>query len=51
MERPKLTDSKEFALVRSMYFEKDFHKDERLDPIERLERQNSKNKNLINQSR
>jgi hypothetical protein len=49
-KRPKLTDPQEFAIVRDMYFEKDSAK-EKLDPVERLDRFYSKNKNLKNNAR
>jgi hypothetical protein len=39
--RPKLTDPAEFALMRSIYF-KDRPSNEEVDPIERLERMESK---------
>ncbi len=41
MERPKLTDPAEFAIIKSIYF-KDRMFGEDLDPIERLERMESK---------
>ena len=47
---PKLTDPQEFAIIKSVYFEKDFVK-EKLDPIESLERFYSKQRNHKNQSR
>lgn len=49
-KRPKLTDKEEFALIKSMYFEKDNRKEE-IDPIERLERMNSKQRNNLISSR
>ena len=49
-QRPKLTDPKEYALIKDIYFEKDSFR-KALDPIERLERSNSKIKNLNKSSR
>jgi hypothetical protein len=49
-KRPKLSDPKEYALIKSIYFEKDSVK-ERLDPMEDLERSYSRDKNLKNQAR
>ena len=40
-KRPTLNDPTEFALIRSIYF-KDRTFDEQIDPIERLERMESK---------
>lgn len=44
-QRPKLTDPKEFALIKSIYFEKDLPFNEQLDPIEKWERMQSKQRN------
>ena len=50
-KRPKLTDPKEYALIKSIYFEKDNFNKEKLDPIEELERMESKQRNQNNNSR
>jgi hypothetical protein len=49
-KRPTLSDPAEFALIRSIYCIKDSFK-EKLDPIEDLERSESRHKNLKNNAR
>jgi len=44
--RPRLFDPEEFALIKSIYFEKDLPAEDDTDPIERLERQESRQRNL-----
>lgn len=48
--RPKLTDPKEMAIIKSIYF-KDKPAWEDLDPLERLDRQEAKRKNNNKSSR
>jgi len=43
--RRKLTDPEEYQIIKSIYFEKDVFDKEKTDPIERLERMNSKERN------
>ena len=50
-KRPRLDNPKEFALIRSIYFEKDYRKTENIDSIEKLERMESKQRNLKNNTR
>jgi len=50
-KRPKLTDTKEYALIKSIYFEKDYINKEKIDPIERLDRMESKQRNQNKNSR
>ena len=50
-KRAKLTDPKEFAIVREIYFEKDYRDKENIDPLEKLERMESKQRNINNNSR
>jgi hypothetical protein len=50
-KRPTLNDPKEWALIRSMYFNDRSIDSETTDPIERLERQESKQRNLNKNSR
>jgi hypothetical protein len=50
-QRPKLTDPEEFAIIKSIHFEKDILEDKDLDQLERLERQESKHRNLNKSSR
>lgn len=45
-KRPTLKDPAEFTLIKSIYFEKDLPKEEQLDAIERLERMESRQRNL-----
>ena len=45
-KRPRLDDPEEFALIKSMYFAKDNFNKEDIDPIEQLERMESKQRNL-----
>jgi len=49
--RPRLDDPKEYAIIKSIYFAKDLEKTEKLDPLENLERQDSKQRNLNKSSR
>lgn len=49
-KRPRLDDPEEFALIKSIYFEKDFNKED-VDQMERLERTQSKQRNLNTNSR
>lgn len=44
-KKQKLTDPEEFALIKSIYFEKDT-KGEQIDFIERMERMESRQRNL-----
>ena len=41
-ERPTLHDPEEFALIKSIYFKDDRPLNEDLDPVERLERMESR---------
>jgi len=50
-KRPTLNDPQEFALIKSIYFIKDGEKNEHTDPIENLERQESKYRNTNKNSR
>jgi len=50
-KRPKLSDPKEYAIIKSIYFSKDLPINEDIDTIEKLERMKSKNRNLKNNSR
>jgi len=51
-EHPNLNNPKDFALMREMYFEgKPNIKEEDVDPIERLERMEAKERNINNNSR
>jgi len=50
MDRPKLTDPKEFAIIKSIYF-KDRQTSEKIDPIEELDRIESRQRNLNKSSR
>ncbi len=51
-ERPTLSDPAEWAIVRQMYFDGNGTVSvEQVDPIERLERMQSKQRNLNNNSR
>ena len=45
MERPTLNDPKEYNLIKSIYFKNDRPFDEDLDPIERIERLEAKQRN------
>jgi hypothetical protein len=49
--RPKLSDPEEFALIKSVYFDKDLRQNENIDQLERLERENSRYRNINNNSR
>jgi len=48
--RPKLSDTKEYSLIKSIYFEKDLPK-ENIDLDELYERRAAKIKNTQNQTR
>lgn len=51
-KRPTLNDPNEFALIKSIYFENNLtNKEFCEDPIERLERMESKQRNLNRNSR
>lgn len=50
-QRPKLTNPTDYARVKDNYFEKDFVKDENVDTIERLDRIESRQRNINNNSR
>ena len=50
-KRPTLNNPEEFALIKSIYFDNDLLRDQDIDQIERLERQESKSKNLNCNSR
>lgn len=50
-KKPKLSDPQEYAIIKSIYFDKDLRQSEDIDMIERLDRQESKHKNLNNNSR
>lgn len=49
--RPTLNDSEEWAIIRSMYFNDRSIDYETTDPIERMERMESKQRNLNKNSR
>jgi len=49
-ERPKLTDPKEFDIIRDLYF-KDKRCIDDIDPIEKLDRMESKQRNKEKSSR
>jgi hypothetical protein len=51
MERPTLNDPKEYNLIKSIYFKNDRPFDEDLDPIERIERLEAKQRNKNKSSR
>ena len=44
-KRPTLNDPAEFAIIKSIYFEKDLLRDQDIDQLERLERQESRSRN------
>lgn len=44
-KRPKLTDPAEFALIKQIYFKDNRPFNEDLDPVERLDRMESKQRN------
>ena len=50
-KRPTLNDPEEFAIIKSIYFEKDNFNKEDFDPIENLERQESRSRNKNKSSR
>ena len=41
--RPKLTDPKEWEIIRKMYFEPAIRRGDDIDPLERLDRMDRKN--------
>ena len=49
--RPKLTDPKEFAIIKSLYFKDNRPFNDEIDPIERLSRQEAKLRNNNKSSR
>lgn len=49
--RPKLTDPVEFALIKQIYFKDNRPINEDLDPVERLDRMESKYRNNNKSSR
>lgn len=51
MERPTLADPKEYAIIKSIYFKDDKPFNDNLDPVERLERMDSKQRNKSKSSR
>jgi len=51
MSRPRLDDPNEFALIKSIYFKDNRPLDEDLDPIERLERMESRQRHNNKSSR
>lgn len=50
-KRPTLKDPEEFALMRELYFDDNRPLNDNLDPIEKLERMESKHRNLNKSSR
>lgn len=50
-QRPKLTDPKEFAIIRDIYFKDGRQEWQDLDPIERLQRIESKQRNNAKSNR
>lgn len=50
-KKPKLTDPEEFAIIKSIYFKDNRNTEENIDPIERLERMNSRERNSKKSSR
>lgn len=44
MDRPRLDDPNEFAIIRSMYFQDNIPLNEEIDSIEKLERMESRSK-------
>lgn len=44
-ERPKLTDPQEYAIIKSMYFDDNRPINDDLDPIEKLDRLEAKQRN------
>jgi len=50
-KRPTLYDPEEFAIIKAVYFKNDRLPFEDLDPIERLERQEAKQRNQNKSSR
>lgn len=51
MERPRLDDPKEYAIIKKMYFSDDRPFSEEVDSIEQKERQESRLKNNNNNAR
>lgn len=51
MTRPRLDDPKEWSIIREMYFDTSGAVNDDTDPIERLERMQSKQRNLNNSPR
>ena len=50
-KRPTLNDPAEFALIKSIYFKESNPFNEDLDPVERLDRMESKQRNKSKSSR
>lgn len=50
-KRPRLDDPQEFAIIKQMYFKNNRPINDDLDPLERLERQEAKQRNKQNESR
>ncbi len=51
IKRPTISDPAEWAIVREMYFDTSFPINDDIDSIERLERMESKQRKLNNNSR
>lgn len=51
MDRPKLTDPKELALIKQIYFKEGRRFGDEIDPIENLERMEAKQRNTNKSSR
>jgi hypothetical protein len=51
MERPTLNDPAEYAIIKSIYFKETLRGTEDLDPMEKLERMESKQRNHNKSSR
>lgn len=51
MERPKITDPAEYALIKQIYFKDDRSAYEELDQLERLERMEAKHRQMKRSSR
>lgn len=50
-KRPTLNDPEEYAIIKSIYFKETMRGNEEIDPIERLERMESKSRNQYKNSR
>lgn len=51
MDRPTLSDPKEYALIKKIYFDNDRPTKEDIDPLENLDRMESRSRNNNNQAR